>query len=152
MALCNYLCQMEIIQDENQYNTVYNEQQQPLVPLYSSWSMVVFSIFFSSLFGAYLLRANLIAVGNKSAANSLSIFAVLYFIATVVIAMIPNPPIPILSFVMNWIGGNILAYHFYKQLIPDHAQHPRKPIWKVLLGSLIISLVLLGLLFLKLGF
>lgn len=142
---------MEIIQDENQYNTTNNEQQQPLVPLYSSWSMVVFSIFFSSLFGAYLLRANLLAVGNKSAANSLSIFAILYFIATVVISMIPNPPIPTVGFIMNWIGGNILAYHFYKQLIPEHALHPRKPIWKVLLGSLLISLGLIGLLVLKLG-
>jgi hypothetical protein len=138
-------------QEEN-YNTFNNEQKQDTnIALYSSFSIVMFSIFFSSLFGAYLLRSNLIAVGNKEAANRLSIFAVVYFIATIVIAMIPNPPVPILSMVMNWIGGNLLAYYFQKQLIPEHVLHPKKPILKVLIASLLISLVLVSLLVLMMA-
>jgi hypothetical protein len=135
---------MELQEEKLNPNTI-QEPATKLVPLYSSLSIVVFSIFFSSLFGAYLLRSNLIAVGNKQAANMLSIFALLYFVATIVIAMIPNPPIPIISFVMNWIGGNILAYHFYKQLIPENALYPKKTIWKALFASLLISLVLIAL-------
>lgn len=113
------------------------------IHLYSRLNIIAFSILFSSIFGAALLVSNLRAVGNKQAAKMVSIFAILYFVATLVIVMIPSRPMALLTLAINYIGGKILADHFQKTLIPGSLNYPKKSIAKPLIISLLICAVII---------
>ncbi len=113
------------------------------IQIYSRLNIIAFSILFSSIFGAALLVSNLRAVGNKQAAKMVSIFAILYFVATLVIAMIPSRPNALLTLAINYIGGKILADHFQKTLILGSLNYPKKSIAKPLIISLLICAVII---------
>lgn len=113
------------------------------IQIYSRLNIIAFSILFSSIFGAALVVSNLRAVGNRQAAKMVSIFAILYFVATLVIVMIPSRPMALLTLAINYIGGKILADHFQKTLIPGSLDYPKKSILKPLIISLLICAVII---------
>lgn len=130
-------------EEKTESYSVEKEIESNGIKIYSRLNIIAFSILFSSIFGAALLVSNLKTVGNKQAAKMVSIFAILYFIATLVIVMIPSKPMALLTLAINYIGGKILADHFQKTLIPGSGNYPKKSILKPLIISLLICAVII---------
>jgi len=125
-------------------NSELNEQQlEDLPKLYSRNSVLFFSIFFSSIFGAFLVVSNLFRIGNKSAARMLLVFSSFYFALTVVLALLTAKPIALLTLAMNYIGGALLADYFQPKLIPGFKKYPTKSFLIPLLISLLLSIALI---------
>lgn len=130
-------------EEKTESYSVEKEIESNGIQIYSRLNIIAFSILFSSIFGAALLISNLRAVGNKQAAKMVSIFAILYFVATLIIVMIPSKPMALLTLAINYIGGKILADHFQKTLIPGSGNYPKKSILKPLIISLLICAVII---------
>jgi hypothetical protein len=135
-----------------------NEQQSEEhgVAIYSKWTVLLFSIFVSPLVGGILLMLNLRSVGYKRSGTKILFFAIGYqFLSSIPInyvasmmsippndkAMFQNPQVIICVFILNLIGGGILAEYFFKKYFP-HDDYVYKSIWKTLIIVLLIAIPL----------
>ncbi|MCA0427245.1 MAG: hypothetical protein LCH37_07390 [Bacteroidetes bacterium] len=125
-----------------------NQQEQQVDPnkpaLYSRNAILFMSIIFASIFGGWMLVQNLRRVGNIQAALSVGIFSILFFILTLVLAMLPAKPIPFIGIGLNYIGGKILADYFLRTLIPGSGLYPKKSVWIPVIVSLLISGIMIA--------
>ena len=104
--------------------------------LFSKLAIILFSIFGSTLFGAVLLSDNLrqLNLGKKSIGPI--VFALIYNL--MVSRIIQQFEIPIAIFPLNFIGGIVLAFVFWKELIGEEEQFKDRPVW----GPLVVVVVL----------
>ena len=136
--------------------TDQNQPEEQGVAIYSKMAILAFSIFFSPLVGGILLMLNLRSVGYKAKGTIVLFFAIAYqLISSVGLnyiaktlhlsptdpAMLQNPKIITALFIMNIIGGGILAEYFFKKDFPDD-DYEHKSIWKALLIALCIGIPL----------
>jgi len=129
------------------------EQQD--ITIYSKWTILAFSIFFSPLIGSILLMINLRSVGFKRQATGILLFSIGYqFVAAMVIgsimklpanvnsmALLQNKQFIIYSLVVQIIGGGILVEYFYKKYFPAD-NYKYKTVWRPLAVILIITLTI----------
>jgi len=114
--------------------------EDPSAPeLYSKKSILVFSIMFSTIFGAVLLMSNLNAVNNQKAKIGVLSFAVIY---TGLIIMVVNQfEIKTnIGLPLNIIGGFLLTGPFWNNEIGRDFLHRKKKIWKPLVISFLIMI------------
>ncbi|MDB5151815.1 MAG: hypothetical protein JWR54_566 [Mucilaginibacter sp.] len=135
-----------------------NEQQpeEPGVAIYSKLAVLLFSIFFSPLVGGILLMLNLRSVGYKKQGTTVLLLAIAYqFLSSIALnyiakmmkilpndpAMLRNPQMIICVFILNLIGGGILAEYFFKKYFP-HDDYEHKSIWRALIITILIGIPL----------
>jgi membrane protease YdiL (CAAX protease family) len=133
-----------------------NQPEEQGVAIYSKLAVLLFAIFFSPLVGGILLMLNLRSIGYKIQGTVVLAFAIAYqLISSVVLsyfsksmgiapndpAMLQNPKIIIGLFIMNIIGGGILAEYFFKKYFPED-DYEHKSIWKALLITIFIGIPL----------
>jgi hypothetical protein len=136
------------------------EEQQPGeqgVTIYSKWAILGFSILSSPLVGGILLMLNLRSTGQKKEGNIVLFFAIAYqflqgillsYIAKVMgiapndPALFQNPKIIICLFIINIIGGGILAEYFFKKYFP-YNDYVHKSIKNPLLIVILIGLAVI---------
>lgn len=112
---------------------VYDSKEKP--ELYSSRAIFGFSILFMAVFGAVLLRTNLIEVGKRKEGNRVLVGGIIYSLLTLIVVNIPNDPIVVLSLLLNGGAGSYMGV-VLKKHIPRAAEHPKKPIGKPIVISL----------------
>ncbi len=135
-----------------------NEQQpeEQGVAIYSKLAVLLFSIFFSPLVGGILLMLNLRSVGYKKQGTTVLLLAIAYqFLSSIALnyianmmrilpndpAMLRNPQMIICVFILNLIGGGILAEYFFKKYFP-HDDYEHKSIWRALIITILIGIPL----------
>ena len=120
------------------------EEQQSLPELYSLKSIVIFSAFFTAICGAFMLSYNFKKLGNSEKSKSALIFGFVYAIAFIILVGLTD--IQLLKLVIQLgalAGGFVLVYHFEK-FYPENLEGRNKPIWKVLLYAIVISIILIA--------
>jgi hypothetical protein len=124
--------------------TVNGNEEQNLPKLYSKTVILVFSIFFSTIFAAALLFSNLKSLGKKSAAWWVLLFAVGYLFATAIIMAVFNLS-PTLSVIANVIGAAILNEYFWNKYIGSETEFEKKSWTRPVAISIFIVLVMFSL-------
>ncbi|MEO8234123.1 MAG: hypothetical protein ABI549_01810 [Flavobacterium sp.] len=108
--------------------------------IYSSKAILGFSVFFTTIFGAFLLMQNLKDAGKKKEGNLVLLFSVVFTIVSIIIVNIPDEPKSSLTYLINMAGGGILVGYFQKKYFPNEDNYEKKKIWKPLIVSIIISI------------
>ncbi|MDB5025008.1 MAG: hypothetical protein JWP78_2763 [Mucilaginibacter sp.] len=126
------------------------------VAIYSKLAVLLFSIFFSPLVGGILLMLNLRSVGYKKQGTTVLLSAIAYqFLSSIALnyiakmmrilpndpAMLRNPQMIICVFILNLVGGGILAEYFFKKYFP-HDDYEHKSIWSALIITILIGIPL----------
>ena len=122
--------------------------EELVVPiLYSKKAILGFSILFSTIFGVVLLMSNLKAMNKPKARVEVLVFGIAYiFFSIVLFNYLPKTFfIPIL---FNIIGYAVLTEYYWNRNLGKDLQHRKKEIWKPLIISIsmIVLLVFLQLL------
>lgn len=95
--------------------------------LFSKLAIILFSIFGSSLFGAVLFSDNLRQLGLGKKSYSPIVFALVYNF--LVSRIIQQFEIPIAIFPLNFLGGVVLAFVLWKELIGEEEDFKTRPVW-----------------------
>jgi len=131
--------------EENKRNEKLElERQQNLPELYSQKSIVIFSAFFTAICGAIMMAYNFRKLGNKEKSKSVLIFGFVY--ALMLMFLISLTDVNMIRLILQigaLIGGFVLILRFEK-FYPTDLEHRNKPIWKILIYALIISLSLIA--------
>lgn len=117
---------------------------------FSQGAVHLFSIVFSTLFGVILMAVNFYKAGNKRALLEVIIFGILYNISTILLLpYIPNQQYIVLGYnvLINVIGALILTQIFWRKYIGNDTEFKPRPIGKLMLVSLFVSVVLVYFLF-----
>lgn len=121
-----------------------NEDQQPdeqAAAIYSKWTVLGFSIFFSPIAGAILLMLNLRSAGYKKEGNLVLLFSIAYQLLSSIIFTYIGKNLVNYTLISAIIGGGILAEYFFKKYFPeDNYEH--KSIWRPLAVALLITIPL----------
>ena len=122
--------------------------EELVVPiLYSKKAILGFSILFSTIFGVVLLMSNLKTMNKPKARVEVLVFGIAYiFFSIVLFNYLPKTFfIPIL---FNIIGYAVLTEYYWNKNLGKDLQHRKKEIWKPLIISIsmIVLLVFLQLL------
>lgn len=104
--------------------------------LFSKLAIVLFSIFGSTLFGAVLFSDNLRQIGLGKKSFSPIVFALVYNF--LVSRIIQQFQVPIAIFPLNFVGGVVLAFVFWKELIGEEEDFKTRPVW----GPLMVIVLL----------
>ncbi|MDO1514583.1 hypothetical protein Q2T41_18165 [Maribacter confluentis] len=131
--------------EENQRNEKLElERHQSLPELYSQKSIVIFSAFFTAICGAIMMTYNFRKLGNKGKSNSVLVFGLVYALSLIfLISLTDVNMVRLILQIVALIGGFVLVLKFGK-FYPADLEHRNKPIWKILIYSLIISLSLIA--------
>lgn len=123
-------------------STIHQEVETTEAPLkiYSERVIMVFSVLFSTIFGAVLLMQNLFEIGKKRLAYYILGGSILYTLLTIFLVNIPDEPKSSYSIVLNTIGGAILVHVFQKRNFIDESKYEKKKFWKPLIISIIITI------------
>lgn len=131
--------------EENKRNEKLElERQQSLPELYSQKSIVIFSAFFTAICGAIMMAYNFRKLGNKEKSKSILIFGFVY--ALLLMFLISLTDVNMIRLILQigaLIGGFVLILRFEK-FYPTELEHRKKPIWKILIYALLISLSLIA--------
>ncbi|WP_028873242.1 hypothetical protein [Psychroserpens burtonensis] len=120
------------------------ERQQSLPELYSQKSIVIFSAFFTAICGAIMMAENFRKLGNKEKSNSVLIFGFVYALSLMFLISLTDLNMIRLALQIGaFIGGFVLIFRFEK-FYPSDLEHRNKPIWKILIYALLISLSLIA--------
>ena len=109
--------------------------------LFSKLAIILFSIFGSTLFGAVLFSDNLRQLGFGKKSISPFAFALIYNL--LVGRIIQQFEIPIAIFPLNFVGGVVLAFVFWKELIGEEENFKTRPVW----GPLVVIVLLYSTIF-----
>lgn len=108
--------------------------------IYSENVILIFSVLFSTIFGAVLLMHNLIGIGKKRLAYYVLGGSILYTILTIFLVNIPEEPKSSYSILLNVIGGSVLVHVFHKRNFIDESIYEKKKFWKPLIISILICI------------
>jgi len=130
--------------EENKQNEKLElERHQGLPELYSQKSIVLFSAFFTAICGAIMMAYNFRKLGNKEKSISILIFGFIYALSLMfLISLSDVNVIRLILQIGALIGGVVLIFRFEK-FYPIDLEHRNKPIWKILISALLISLSLI---------
>ena len=110
--------------------------------LYSKTVILGFSILCSTIFGVFLLMSNLKAMNKPRARLEVLIFGISYSIFTVI--LINHFPQFIFAPVLfNIIGYVVLTQFFWNKNLGKNLQHRKKEIWKPLIFTISIFVLLI---------
>ena len=107
--------------------------------LYSKKAIQGFSIFFSTLFGVFLLMSNLKKMHKPKVRIEVLVFGIVYTLFTVVLLNY-LPTTFFLTLIFNFIGYAVLVEYYWNKSLGKELQYQKKQISK----PLIISLLILG--------
>ena len=120
------------------------ERQQSLPELYSQKSIVIFSAFFTAICGAIMMAYNFRKLENKEKSKSVLIFGFVYALSLMfLISLTDVNMIRLILQIGALIGGFVLILRFEK-FYPTDLEHRNKPVWKILIFALLISLSLIA--------
>jgi len=125
-----------------------NLSSETLLPeLYSKRAIQGFTLFFSTIFGVLLLMQNLKEMNKPVARNQVLFFGIAY---TAISAILLNylPKMFFVTLLFNMIGYAILSEFFWNKNLGNKLAYQKKEIWKPLIISFTIMLLLLLLQFL----
>ncbi|MEO9802254.1 MAG: hypothetical protein ABJF04_03355 [Reichenbachiella sp.] len=122
---------------------------KPMV--YSKTAIKGFSFFFSTIFGGVLLYRNLKSLNKDKEAYIVLGLSIVYTALTVYVVNIPERPQSSISYLLNLIGGAILAEYFFGKYLGSEKDYQKKKIWKPLIISMLISIPLLLAMFYEAG-
>jgi len=124
--------------------------EESAMPEYFAQSAIhLFSILFSTLFGAILMAVNFYKSGNIRAVLQVIAFGIMYYIASLqLLPYIPNKQYIVVAYnlIVNVIGALILTQLFWRKYIGNETEFKPRPIGKLMLVSLFVSVVLVYLL------
>lgn len=106
-------------------------------PIYSRWAIVGFCMFFSPVFGGFMLRQNLVDIGQKKASN---LFLLLSFLMASFTALVAGGATANAGLVMgiNLVQGIVLAETAFKKYFQDDVLYPKKGVGKPLAISMLV--------------
>jgi magnesium-transporting ATPase (P-type) len=122
--------------------------REMLLPhLYSKRAIQGFTLFFSTIFGVLLLMQNLKEMNKPVARNQVLFFGIAY---TTISAILLNylPKMFFVTLLFNMIGYAILSEFFWNKNLGNKLTYQKKEIWKPLIISFAVMLLLLLLQFL----
>lgn len=124
-----------------------NAPQAAEKPIYSKWAVLGFCIFFSPIFGGFMLRANLRGIQKNTEGNILLLVSILMAFLTAMLASTPfgGSGTTILA---NFLQGALLVEFTFKRYFLHADELPKKSILPVLSTSLLIVAALLMLMIL----
>lgn len=130
--------------EKNEYKT----NNSDTLELYSKKAILIFCFLFSTIFGTLLLYANLEKLKVKKGSDLLLAFGIFYTIICVVILYHIKTNyssfISLITYTLNSIGAIILSELFWDKLIGKNFDYRSKKVWKPLLISISITLLLLA--------
>ena len=125
--------------------------QENTVKIYSKRAIWGFSVFFSPVFGGFLLRQNLIDSNRKKEANLILLISIVFTVLTILIVNSLHTKGGSFSYLFNMVWGAILSEYFFKKYFPDD-NYEYKKIWKALVISIAITApILLAMIFAPAG-
>jgi len=122
-------------EENNLTLTELNQESGPKI--YSKKAIWGFSIFFAPIFGAVLLRQNLIDIRRKKEANIVLLISIVFTVLTILIVNSMEKRNSSLTYLLNMGGGAILSEYFFKKYFPND-NYEYKKIWKALLISIVV--------------
>ncbi|WP_245893456.1 SLC5/6 family protein [Polaribacter butkevichii] len=136
-----------VISTEKKENNESPFEELELPFLYSKKAIQGFTIFFSTIFGAFLLMQNLKEMNKPKARIQTLTFGIVY---TILSAIILNylPKTFFITLLFNLIGYVILTEYFWNKHIGKDLAFQKKQIWQPLATSIFIVLALILLLLL----
>ena len=119
-----------------------SESDKGPIAIYSKWAVLGFCIFFSPIFGGFLLRKNLVDIGKKTEANLILLvtFGMAFLTAILASTSIGGSGTTILA---NFLQGALLVEFSYRKYFPNADDSPKKSIWRPLSVSLMVVATLL---------
>jgi hypothetical protein len=120
-----------------------NEKKQPI---YSKWAILSFCVFFSPIFGGFLLRQNLKDKGLNKVGNIilLASFGLASVTAVLSTTFLRGPGT---TFLANFLEGALLVEYVFRSYFPDEETYEKKGIAKPLAISLLVVTLMLLLMF-----
>jgi hypothetical protein len=115
--------------------------------LYSKKAIQGFSILFSTIFGVFLLMSNLKAMNKPKARVEVLVFGIAYSIFTVILLNY-LPKMFFITLLFNIIGYAVLTEYYWNRNLGKDLQYRKKEIWKPLIISISILVLLIFLQFL----
>jgi hypothetical protein len=112
--------------------------------IYSKWAVLGFCVFFSPVFGGFMLRQNLRDKGLNGLGNGVLFLS---FLMAAFTALLSSTAIrgPGTTFVANFLQGALLVEYVFGKHFVDAESMPKKSIMKPLRISLLIVLLLVAL-------
>jgi len=106
--------------------------------LYSKTAIRIFSVCFSSVFGAILLSSNIDSKAKKSIVIA---FGIVFTAFTLLLYLIPHTIIYVL--LLNTAGGMALTTTFWDKYVGKGIKYRMKPVWKPFAIAVVITIVIL---------
>lgn len=137
---------------ENTPSKIEEEAQSPfenleLPALYSQKTIQGFTIFFTTIFGAVLLMANLKKMNKPKARIQVLAFGIVYTLSTIILLNY-LPRMFFITLLFNLVGYLILMGFFWNKNFEPNLEYRKKKIWKPLIISILITIALVFLQFL----
>ena len=114
--------------------------------LYSKKAIQGFSILFSTIFGVVLLMSNLKAMNKPKARVEVLVFGIAYSIFTVILLNY-LPKMFFITLLFNIFGYAVLTEYYWNRNLGKSLQYRKKEIWKPLIISISIIVLLIFLQF-----
>jgi hypothetical protein len=114
--------------------------------LYSKKAILGFSILFSTIFGVVLLMSNLKAMNKPKARAEVLVFGIAYTLLSFVL-LDYLPKLFFITILFNIIGYAVLTEYYWNKNLGKELQHRKKEIWKPLIISISILILLVFLQF-----
>ena len=131
-------------EEKKQKERLEFERRESLPELYSQKSIVIFSAFFTAILGAIMMAYNFRKLENKEKSKSVLIFGFVYSLSLMfLISLTDVNMVKLILQTGALIGGFVLIMRFEK-FYPTDLEHRNKPVWKILIFALIISLSLIS--------
>ncbi len=112
-------------------------------PIYGKWAILSFCVFFSPVFGGFLLRQNLKEKGESKMAWAILFLSFGFACITAALATTPLRG-PGITFVANLLEGAFLVEYVFKKHFPNEEEYPKKGVAKPLaISFFVVTLVLL---------
>ena len=137
----------EEVAEEITKNNEKSIEEIPLPNLYSKKTIQGFAIFFSTIFGAFLLMQNLKEMKKPKARIEVLSFGILFTIVSVILLNhLPKTWFTLLLF--NLTGYLILIHFFWNRDLGKDLKYTKKNIWNPLRYAILIIMLLVFLQFL----
>ena len=108
--------------------------------IYSKRAVVVFSILFSPIFGAFMLWQNLKDIGKRNEATMALVVSILSTFLAVGLGAFLEERSKSAGMFLNIAAAFFITEYFFKKYFPDEPDYEKKKIWKPLgIGLLIIA-------------
>ena len=137
----------EEVAEEITKNNEKSIEEIPLPNLYSKKTIQGFAIFFSTIFGAFLLMQNLKEMKKPKARIEVLSFGILFTIVSVIL-LNHLPKIWFTLLLFNLTGYLILIHFFWNRDLGKDLKYTKKNIWNPLRYAILIIMLLVFLQFL----